>query len=68
MGAAGLSFFGLVAGFPTLAKFYGVGGEAAFEANTIGLALMAVLVPLLGVLSDRVGRRPVLAFGMLGSR
>ena len=66
VGAAGLSFFGLVAGFPTLAKFYGVGGEAAFEANTIGLALMAVLVPLLGVLSDRVGRRPVLAFGMLG--
>lgn len=66
VGAAGLSFFGLVAGFPTLAKFYGVAGEAAFEANTIGLALMAVLVPILGIFSDRIGRRPVLVFGMLG--
>ena len=34
-----LSFFGLVAGFPTLAKFYGVGGEAAFEVRRLAAEL-----------------------------
>lgn len=66
VGAAGLSFFGLVAGFPALAKSYGVGDDAAFEANTVGLLALVVLVPLLGILSDRVGRRPISAFGMFG--
>lgn len=66
VGAAGLSFFGLVAGFPALAKFYDVPSEAAFEANTFGLVVMAILVPLFGMWSDRIGRRPVMVFGMLG--
>ena len=65
VGAAGLSFFGLVAGFPALAKYYQVSDDEAFAANTLGLLLMAVLVPLIGAHSDRIGRRPLGAGGML---
>lgn len=66
VGAAGLSFFGLVAGFPALAKYYSVSDDEAFIANTLGLLLMAVLVPVLGAYSDRIGRRPLGIVGMLG--
>lgn len=66
VGAAGLSFFGLVAGFPALAKYYQVSDDEAFVANTLGLLLMAVLVPVFGAFSDRIGRKPLGAGGMLG--
>jgi MFS transporter, MHS family, alpha-ketoglutarate permease len=66
VGAAGLSFFGLVAGFPALAKFYQVSDDEAFVANVLGLLLLAILVPVLGSLSDRIGRRPLGTAGMLG--
>lgn len=66
VGAAGVSFFGLVAGFPELAKFYGVDADASFEANTLGLLIMAVAVPVLAALSDRIGRKPIMIFGAFG--
>lgn len=66
VGATGLSFFGLIAGFPALAKFYGVTSDDAFAANTTALFLMAVLVPVVGVLSDRWGRKPFAAGGLIG--
>lgn len=66
VGAVSLSFFGLVSGFPVLAQAYGVSGETAFAANTAGLVALIVLIPVFGWLSDRVGRRRILTFGLMG--
>lgn len=64
VGAAGLAFFGVVAGFPSLAKIYGVPDVQAFRANTIGLVVLVAVIPVLAIWSDRIGRRPLLVFGM----
>ncbi|MGA9146632.1 MAG: MFS transporter [Candidatus Nanopelagicales bacterium] len=66
VGSAGLAFFGLVAGFPALAKASGQSGQLAFEANTLALGLLVVLVPISAWVSDRVGRRTVLIVGYVG--
>jgi metabolite-proton symporter len=39
----------------------------ALDALLIGAAIQFVAIPLLAILSDRIGRRPVYAFGGLGS-
>jgi metabolite-proton symporter len=39
----------------------------ALDALLIGAAIQFVAIPLLAILSDRVGRRPVYAFGAFGS-
>jgi MHS family proline/betaine transporter-like MFS transporter len=47
--------------FPTYAStVLGLPLRTASTINTIGLGLFLVLIPLLGALSDRVGRRPLL--------
>ena len=61
-----LSFFGLVSGFPALAESCRVSGEAAFATNTARLVALIVLIPVFGWLSDRLGRRTVLGFGLIG--
>ena len=38
----------------------------AFDINTASIALLLVMVPLAGALSDRVGRKPVLIAGTAG--
>ncbi|MBV9932330.1 MAG: MHS family MFS transporter [Alphaproteobacteria bacterium] len=40
--------------------------SSALNATLLGAAIHFVIIPLLGRLSDRVGRRPVYAFGGLG--
>ncbi len=56
-----VAFYILLAYMPTFTHQHaGVGGAAALWANTIGLVLMTVLIPIFGRLSDRVGRRPLL--------
>jgi MHS family proline/betaine transporter-like MFS transporter len=39
---------------------------SALSANTMSLVVFAVLVPLMGLLSDRVGRKPLLIASCLG--
>lgn len=65
VGAAGVAFFGLVAGFPSLAKIYGIPDDKAFSANVVGLIVLVLIIPLIAALSDRVGRRPMLVCGTL---
>ena len=65
VGAAGVAFFGLVAGFPSLAKIYRVPDDQAFSANVTGLIVLVLVIPLIAAASDRIGRRPILLFGML---
>lgn len=38
----------------------GIPSGEAFEINTINMAIMVLVMPLAGALSDRIGRRPVL--------
>lgn len=50
-----------------LTEVTGQGKNIALDALLIGAAAELVAIPLFGILSDRIGRRPVYAFGALGS-
>lgn len=39
----------------------------ALDISTINLIVIAVAIPLIGYLSDRVGRRPMMMFGAIGT-
>ena len=65
-GAYALPFFVLVTGFPAIVELLGATPEAAFGASIVGLILLAILTPIFGALSDRIGRRPVLLLGFVG--
>ncbi len=49
-----------------LHKFLGVPLESALSTHTIAMAVMMLLIPLMGRLSDRIGRKPVMMAGMAG--
>ena len=65
-GAMALPFFVLITGFPAIVELLGASSGDAFGASIVGLTLMALLVPVFGALSDRIGRRPVLLMGLVG--
>src|SRR5262249_560243 len=51
-----------------LVNTVGMSKDDATLVSAVSLALFAVLQPIVGALSDRIGRRPVLiAFGVLGT-
>jgi MHS family proline/betaine transporter-like MFS transporter len=46
---------------PTFTRLHaGVSASQALWSNTIGVLVLMMLIPLFGILSDRVGRRPLL--------
>src|SRR6202012_4244899 len=44
----------------------GVSQPMTLLLNSIGLAMMMVMTPLIGAASDRIGRKPVLLLGAVG--
>lgn len=44
----------------------GYSATVAYGATVIGFIVIAALVPVFGLLSDRIGRRPVMIFGCTG--
>jgi MHS family proline/betaine transporter-like MFS transporter len=56
-----VAFYILLSYMPTFTRQHaGVSAAEALWANTIGLLVLMVLIPPMGALSDRVGRRPLL--------
>lgn len=56
-----VSFYIFLTYMPTFIKTYAkVSGAAALWSNTIGLLVLVVAIPIMGRLSDRIGRKPLL--------
>jgi MHS family proline/betaine transporter-like MFS transporter len=54
-------FYILLSYMPTYTqKYLKLSASAALWANTIGLLVLMVAIPLMGILSDRIGRKPLL--------
>jgi len=54
-------FYVLLSYMPTYTqKYVKLSASAALWANTIGLVALVIFIPLMGILSDRVGRKPLL--------
>ena len=64
-GAVALPFFVLVTGFPAIVDLLGADSQVTFQANVVGLIILAALLLGFGALSDRIGRRPVLLTGSI---
>ena len=61
-----VEFYIFLAYLPSFAqKQLGMSSSEALWANTVGIIVYTLVLPLMGLLSDRVGRRPVLAAGCL---
>lgn len=59
-----LSVFAYTVTYATVEIGYDL--NVALIGNTLGLSLMLPLVPIMGALSDRIGRRPLLIAGAVG--
>lgn len=64
-GAMSLAYWTLLGAFPEMAIAAGVSSSQAFAANTVGLLVMMMLLPVFAMASDRFGRRMVLGGGLL---
>jgi MHS family proline/betaine transporter-like MFS transporter len=54
-------FYVLLAYMPTYTqKYLNISASAALWANTIGLLALMIFIPIMGTLSDRIGRKPLL--------
>jgi MHS family proline/betaine transporter-like MFS transporter len=56
-----VAFYIMLAYMPTfMQKYAGMNTMYALWSNTIGLLVLVVTIPLMGALSDRIGRKPLL--------
>ncbi len=56
-----VAFYIYINYMPTFTRTYaGLSGAQALWSNSLGIAVLLVAIPLMGKLSDRVGRRPLL--------
>ena len=56
-----VSYYVMLAYLPTFTQHYaGLSAVESLWANTIGLVAMVIVIPLMGALSDRIGRKPLL--------
>jgi MFS transporter, MHS family, proline/betaine transporter len=54
-------FYVLLSYMPTYTqKYLKLSASAALWANTIGLLALVIFIPMMGILSDRIGRKPLL--------
>jgi MFS family permease len=61
-----VAFYVVLVNMPTFAhKQLGLPLDQVFMVQMLAVALMTVVIPMAGLLSDRLGRRPVLFAGML---
>lgn len=62
-----VAFYVVLVNMPTFAhKQLGLALDQVFMVQMLAVGLMTLVIPLAGLLSDRLGRRPVLLAGMLG--
>ncbi|SDT19737.1 citrate-proton symporter [Pseudomonas oryzae] len=62
-----VAFYVVLVNMPTFAhKQLGLALDQVFMVQMLAVGLMTLVIPLAGMLSDRLGRRPVLLAGMLG--
>ncbi len=62
-----VAFYVVLVNMPTFAhKQLGLALDQVFIVQMLAVGLMTLVIPLAGLLSDRLGRRPVLFAGMLG--
>ena len=63
-----VAYYTLLSYMPTFTQRYGgLSQTEALWSNTIGLITMVCAVPLFGLLSDRIGRKPVLLASVIGA-
>lgn len=58
-----VSYYIMLTYLPTFTQRYaGLSATESLWSNTIGLVVLVLVIPLMGALSDRVGRKPLLLF------
>lgn len=61
-----VSFYIMLSYMPTFTqKYVGLARTEALWSNTIGLMVIVVAIPLMGLISDRVGRKPLILISVL---
>jgi MHS family proline/betaine transporter-like MFS transporter len=62
-----VAYYVMLTYLPTFTqKYAGLSPSEALWSNTVALAVLAAAIPLMGALSDRIGRKPLLLFCCLG--
>ncbi|GAA1085720.1 MFS transporter [Pseudonocardia alni] len=67
VGENGFAYLLPVFGVSYVATTLGIGDSAGLWAVLIASAVQAVLIPVFGMVSDRVGRKPIYTVGIIGS-